>query len=103
MSIRTKVLGLVDVIMRVPPLFIIDEILKLSMGLPVTTIESHTSSSSDIINTIISASNDSNSSSTSTSTVNNFANLTDDLERDLDFLKVISLSTLKFAICLIGK
>lgn len=34
MSMRTRVLGMVDVIMRVPPLFVIDEILKISMGLP---------------------------------------------------------------------
>lgn len=40
MSFRTKILGLVDVIMRVPPLFIIDEILKISMGLQGTSFES---------------------------------------------------------------
>uniref|UniRef100_A0A2M4BE01 Putative e3 ubiquitin ligase n=1 Tax=Anopheles marajoara TaxID=58244 RepID=A0A2M4BE01_9DIPT len=33
--VRTKVLGLVDVIMRVPSLFIIDEILKMGMGVPL--------------------------------------------------------------------
>uniref|UniRef100_T1PA16 TRC8 n=1 Tax=Musca domestica TaxID=7370 RepID=T1PA16_MUSDO len=33
MSIRTKVLGMVDVIMRVPPILIIDEILRIDMGL----------------------------------------------------------------------
>uniref|UniRef100_A0A182RRR5 RING-type domain-containing protein n=1 Tax=Anopheles funestus TaxID=62324 RepID=A0A182RRR5_ANOFN len=33
--VRTKVLGLVDVIMRVPSLFIIDEILKMGMGVPI--------------------------------------------------------------------
>lgn len=32
MSVRTKMLGFVDVILRVPPIFIIDEILKISMG-----------------------------------------------------------------------
>lgn len=30
MTTRTKLLGMCDVIMRVPPLFIIDEILKIS-------------------------------------------------------------------------
>lgn len=30
-------LGFVDVILRVPPIFIIDEILKISMGLPFNT------------------------------------------------------------------
>ncbi|XP_067617646.1 protein TRC8 homolog isoform X2 [Eurosta solidaginis] len=34
MSLRTKVLGLVDVMMRVPPILVIDEVLKISMGLP---------------------------------------------------------------------
>ncbi|XP_016952650.1 protein TRC8 homolog isoform X2 [Drosophila biarmipes] len=34
MSVRTKVLGLVDVMMRVPPIMVIDEILKIGMGLP---------------------------------------------------------------------
>uniref|UniRef100_A0A182MDU5 RING-type domain-containing protein n=1 Tax=Anopheles culicifacies TaxID=139723 RepID=A0A182MDU5_9DIPT len=33
--VRTKVLGLVDVIMRVPSLFIIDEILKMGIGEPI--------------------------------------------------------------------
>ncbi|XP_034484784.1 protein TRC8 homolog isoform X2 [Drosophila innubila] len=34
MSIRTQVLGFVDVMMRVPPIMVIDEILKIGMGLP---------------------------------------------------------------------
>lgn len=34
MSFRTKLLGLVDVILRVPPLFIMDELLKIGLGLP---------------------------------------------------------------------
>ncbi|XP_043651555.1 protein TRC8 homolog isoform X1 [Drosophila teissieri] len=33
MSVRTKVLGLVDVMMRVPPVMVIDEMLKIDMGL----------------------------------------------------------------------
>lgn len=32
MSLRTKVLGLVEVILRVPPLFVIDELLKAGLG-----------------------------------------------------------------------
>ncbi|XP_023178037.1 protein TRC8 homolog isoform X2 [Drosophila hydei] len=35
MSIRTQVLGLVDVMMRVPPIMVIDEILKIGMGVPI--------------------------------------------------------------------
>lgn len=33
MSIRSKVLGLVDIILRVPPLFIIDELFRINLGL----------------------------------------------------------------------
>lgn len=41
MSIRTKVLGMVDVMMRVPPILVIDEILKIGMGLPSRTFSSN--------------------------------------------------------------
>ncbi|XP_073818074.1 TRC8 ring finger protein isoform X2 [Musca autumnalis] len=44
MSIRTKVLGMVDVMMRVPPILIIDEILKIDMGLPSSSSTSSSSS-----------------------------------------------------------
>lgn len=33
MSLRSKILVLVDVILRVPPLFIIDELLRIGLGL----------------------------------------------------------------------
>lgn len=33
MSLRTKVLRLVEIVLRVPPLFVIDEILKAGLGL----------------------------------------------------------------------
>lgn len=33
MSFRGRVLGLVEVVLRVPPLFVIDEILKIGLGL----------------------------------------------------------------------
>jgi len=33
-SIRERILSFADVIMRVPPLFIIDELLRISLGLP---------------------------------------------------------------------
>lgn len=39
MSIRTKVLGMVDVMMRVPPILVIDEILKIGMGIPSRTYQ----------------------------------------------------------------
>ncbi|XP_041985237.1 protein TRC8 homolog [Aricia agestis] len=37
MSLRSKVLALVEVLLRVPPLFVLDELLKISLGLPVST------------------------------------------------------------------
>ncbi|XP_044742713.1 protein TRC8 homolog [Chrysoperla carnea] len=37
MSIRTKILSVVDTILRVPPLFVIDELLKIGLGLPYIT------------------------------------------------------------------
>jgi len=33
-SIREKILSFADILMRVPPLFIIDELLRISLGLP---------------------------------------------------------------------
>ena len=33
MSLRSRVLGIVEVLLRVPPLFVIDEILKIGLGL----------------------------------------------------------------------
>lgn len=37
-SIREMLLSFADVIMRVPPLFIIDEILKIDLSLPNSTV-----------------------------------------------------------------
>lgn len=39
MSVRTKILGFVDVILRVPPLFLLDEIFKIGLGLPLANEE----------------------------------------------------------------
>ncbi|KAJ2940047.1 hypothetical protein O0L34_g14082 [Tuta absoluta] len=39
MSLRSKALALVEVLLRVPPLFVVDEFLKISLGLPVSTGE----------------------------------------------------------------
>lgn len=35
MSIRMKLLSLIDVLLRVPPLFIIDELLRIGNGFPI--------------------------------------------------------------------
>ncbi|CAB3260919.1 unnamed protein product [Arctia plantaginis] len=39
MSLRSKALALVEVLLRVPPLFVVDEFLKISLGLPVSSGE----------------------------------------------------------------
>ncbi|XP_013185141.1 protein TRC8 homolog [Amyelois transitella] len=39
MSLRSRALALVEVLLRVPPLFVVDEFLKISLGLPVTSGE----------------------------------------------------------------
>jgi E3 ubiquitin-protein ligase RNF139 len=44
MAIRTKLLALVDVILRVPPLFIMDELLRIGLGLPQGTTNYYNSS-----------------------------------------------------------
>ncbi|XP_059050526.1 protein TRC8 homolog [Achroia grisella] len=36
MSLRSRALALVEVLLRVPPLFVVDEFLKISLGLPVS-------------------------------------------------------------------
>jgi E3 ubiquitin-protein ligase RNF139 len=115
MSWRTKMLGLVDVFMRVPPLFILDEILKINLGLqlqlqpqqsatttipipdesPATTTASQTVA--DLIN----------------STAANILNASHNNEPSLmmatagaseeDLYKYVSLSFIKFFLCLAGR
>lgn len=95
MSVRTKVLGLVDVIMRVPPLFIIDEILKISMGIPNAnnTNSGPVSVASELLT-------ESNLSSIDRIIKNSTENPFND---EIDFYKVLSLTTLKFIVCLFGE
>lgn len=99
MSVRTKVLGMVDVIMRVPPLFVIDEILKISMGLTTTSIGSDSSQQNSI------------NSSITTPSINNISMVADtesiidhlsDMESQ-EFFKIMPLTALKFLVCLVGK
>lgn len=92
MSVRTKVLGLVDVIMRVPPLFIIDEILKISMGIPPNANTTN-SGASELLT-------ESNLSSIDRIIKNSTENPFND---EIDFYKVLSLTTLKFIVCLLGE
>lgn len=120
MSVRTKMLGFVDVILRVPPIFIIDEILKISMGLPFTTHNESTlldSNQKSIIDTdnviminsssILNSNNTSNNFSTieqilngtTSETLFSASTVTDDTE----FYKILSLTSLKFLSCLLGE
>lgn len=141
MSVRTKMLGFVDVILRVPPIFIIDEILKISMGLPFATQNDSTvlETSNSQLTTISGSAgvptdsmlfNDNSSSSTISS--NNFSSnsSSSSLEQflntssaelfgdamsaaansaaaaaadDTEFYKIVSLTSLKFLSCLLGK
>lgn len=51
MSLRSKALALVEVLLRVPPLFVVDEFLKISLGLPMSTDEIAALSNTTIIDT----------------------------------------------------
>lgn len=87
MSVRTKILGMVDVIMRVPPLFVIDEILKISMGIPMLPSDSDKELSNQTLFTTEEAENLFDESGGSDT---------------VDFPKGLTLTSLKFITCLIG-
>lgn len=118
--VRTKVLGLVDVIMRVPSLFIIDEILKISMGLPNSstttgpsaamnpavssaTVES-VSEPESLVNATLNATMNA-AAAAAADFLGTAAGISSDesLRDDIEFYKFISLTTLKFVLCLFGK
>ncbi|XP_037945800.1 protein TRC8 homolog isoform X2 [Teleopsis dalmanni] len=125
MSIRTKVLGLVDVMMRVPPILIIDEILKIGMGLPtrfypgynmtsvdgtnssnVINVESSTFSSSVVnsTNTVLSqaVNNASNAAVSEGMLSRSFTDMMDDLAQEDTFSDILALTSIKFIICVLG-
>jgi hypothetical protein len=85
MSIRAKFLGFVDVIMRIPPLFLLDEILKMNLfeGSP-----SH-------FNTLVAELNDTISN-------NITSNMTDTASGSLDIYG-LSVTLFRFMVFLIGK
>lgn len=110
--VRTKVLGLVDVIMRVPSLFIIDEILKIGMGLPTSTTSSSSAAgsassgadnSSVIVETIANITMNS-SLDVAADVLGAAAGITPDgsLRDDIEFYKFVSLTMFKFLLCLLG-
>jgi len=88
-SVRTMVLGVVDVMMRVPPLFIIDELLKISMGLPSTSLSDTHGADGDIDDNYFK--------------LNTTSEIQAAIDEDANFYKVLSLATLKFVLCFLGK
>lgn len=151
MSIRTKVLGMVDVMMRVPPILVIDEILKIGMGLPSRTYSANSvdtggGGTGSIVSDVDASSLDNlllnNSDSTSTSSsaaagayniLTNVTNITnaameqvidnattaantggavlsssfvaflEDLAKDNYLSDLLSITSVKIIICLLGK
>ncbi|XP_023308898.2 protein TRC8 homolog isoform X2 [Lucilia cuprina] len=97
MSIRTKVLGMVDVMMRVPPILVIDEILKIGMGLPSRSYQTansvdagggiSTSTETDAFSTdnLLNNNTEASASSMAYNVLNNVTNITNaTLEQTID-------------------
>lgn len=119
MSIRTRVLGMVDVFMRVPPLFVIDEILKISMGLPSMSQTTPAASTPAAVVTSSAAGADMEATMLDSFVHGAFEAFNETLNATLgggtgaeaaaaglvteEYVKVLSLTTLKFLTCLIGK
>lgn len=91
MSIRLRVLGLLDVILRVPPLFVIDEILKISMGLGHLTFEDEKRNYTTNVLT------------NGTDNIDHVESEINYISDSSEFYKFLSLTTLKFLTCLLGK
>lgn len=85
MSIRAKFLGFVDVIMRIPPLFLLDELLKTKI---LDSSQSHTNLITDFNDTIFNS--------------NITFNVTEAASASLDFYG-FSLFLFKSVVFLIGK
>lgn len=83
MSLRSKALALVEVLLRVPPLFVVDEFLKISLGLPVSTGEEVSVLSSVTVDHV-----DINDSDTN--------------YYDANFYNAFFLTLLKFFVCCLG-
>lgn len=86
MSLRSKVLSLVDVILRVPPLFIIDELFRIGLGLPHS--ENHVSKESYFNVTDVLTQNESLSEA-----IQNY---------DSQFYKILLINVVKFILSCFG-
>uniref|UniRef100_A0A1B0BMI5 TRC8-like N-terminal domain-containing protein n=1 Tax=Glossina palpalis gambiensis TaxID=67801 RepID=A0A1B0BMI5_9MUSC len=138
MSVRTKVLGMVDVMMRVPPILVIDEILKIGMGLPSRSYTDKSvdkgGGASDISSFHHQSSNNSIDAAAGTDSISNFdmftqvtnaslekaidnastaaiaggvlsssfGNLIDELAKDSYLSDLLSITSIKFVICVLG-
>ncbi|XP_050357478.1 protein TRC8 homolog [Nymphalis io] len=83
MSLRSKALVLVEVLLRVPPLFVVDEFLKISLGLPVSTSEEVS-----LLSTVTGDHVDISDSDTN--------------YYDANFYNAFALTLLKFFVCCLG-
>lgn len=86
MSLRSKVLSLVDVILRVPPLFIIDELFRIGLGLPHS--ENYVSKESYLNVTEILTQNES---------------LSETIHYDTQFYKIFVINAAKFILSCFGE
>ncbi|XP_030369826.1 protein TRC8 homolog isoform X2 [Scaptodrosophila lebanonensis] len=140
MSVRTKVLSFVDVMMRVPPIMVIDEILKVGMGLPTRLYPNSVTKDTDggqaaaptdasnstyavlrrtffgligddaaasAINTTQamlerSIDNASKTAQTGGMLSSSFNALMDELAQDATLADILTMTTVKFVICLLG-
>lgn len=110
-------LGFVDVILRVPPIFIIDEILKISMGLPFNASETESignATGPDVLpasDVVLLNASSSLSFSNNSSSLNEFnasqamyaEAVVSTILDDSEFYKILSLTTLKFVSCILGE
>lgn len=84
MPLMTKCLALVEIVLRVPPLFVVDELLKFSLGLPMSSVEHE-----PII--------------FSNSTQDEGVDISDALFYDANFLKGLLFTIFKFSLCCFGE
>jgi E3 ubiquitin-protein ligase RNF139 len=95
MAFRTKFLALVDVILRVPPLFIMDELLRIGLGLPQGT-NNYYNSSFEVDDADVSIIEDE-----LPPTIPDYANT--GVQYDVQFYKVLVATVIKFILSCMGK
>lgn len=95
MSFRTKLLALVDVLLRVPPLFIMDELLRIGLGVPQDD-SNHYNSSFEV--------DDADASITGEAVISTVSVYSDsEAQYQTQFYKVLIVSSLKYLLSCLGK